>query len=66
MIWRFRPVIFLPPSYPRPSAISVALTVWLSMLPALGLGSFPTATRTIRRRASRISCQVPSDRHCRK
>jgi hypothetical protein len=38
-ICRFRPVIFFPPSYPRLSAISVALTVWLSMLATPGLGS---------------------------
>jgi len=49
MIWRFRPVIFWPPSEPRPSATSVALTVWLSMLPALrsfphGIGIDPQAT----------------------
>ena len=31
-------MIFLPPSYPRLSAISVALTVWLSMLPDAGVG----------------------------
>ncbi len=62
---RFRPLIFLPPSYPRLAAISVALTVWLSMLPALGLGSRPAARRTFCRKASRISCPVPSDRHCR-
>jgi hypothetical protein len=53
----------LPPSYPRLSAISVALTVWLSMLPALGDGSRPSATRTARRKASMTSCQVPSSRH---
>jgi hypothetical protein len=39
MMCRFGPVISSPPSNPRPSAISVALTVWLSMLPTLGLGS---------------------------
>jgi hypothetical protein len=31
------------------------LTVWLSMLPALGLGSLPAAARTCWRRASMIS-----------
>src|SRR5262245_46997679 len=35
---RFRPLSGLPPSNPCGPPISVALTVWLSMLPALGGG----------------------------
>src|SRR4051794_32867795 len=41
-----RPLRSLPPSKPRGPPISVALTVWLSMLPALGVGSRPAACRT--------------------
>src|SRR5207237_485859 len=38
--WRLRPLIFLPPSYPRSGPpISVVLTDWLSMHAALGVGS---------------------------
>ena len=40
------PLVFFPASYPRVPLVRVALTVWLSMLPALGSGSFPTASRT--------------------
>ena len=35
-MFRFRPVIFLPPSYPRLPLRSLVLTLWLSMLAALG------------------------------
>jgi hypothetical protein len=31
-----------PPSKPRSPPASVVLTVWLSMIPALGVGSHPT------------------------
>lgn len=44
-IWRLRPLTFLPASYPRGPATSVVLADWLSMIPALGLASHPTASR---------------------
>jgi hypothetical protein len=40
------PVDFFPASYPRVPLVRVALTVWLSKIPALGSGSFPAASRT--------------------
>jgi len=61
---RFRPLSRFPPSYPCPPPISVALTVWLSMLPALGVGSRPACRRTGWRKASLRAAQVPSFRHC--
>ena len=42
--------------------VSVVLTDWLSMMPALGCRCFPAATRTSPRSRSCITCQVPSFR----
>jgi len=65
--WRLRPLIFLPPSYPRSGPpTSVVLTDWLSMHAALGVGSRPAATRMPSRKALTILAQVPSSRHCAK
>jgi len=44
--------------------VSVLLTDWLSMIPALGWRCLPAATRTSPRRRSCLTCQVPSLRHC--
>src|SRR6516165_8546795 len=61
---RLRPLIFLPPSYPRSGPpISVVLTVWLSMPMALGVGSRPACTRVCSRKALTNFSQVPSSRH---
>ncbi len=46
--------------------LSVVLTDWLSMIPALGWRCFPAATRTSPRSRSCIPCQVPSGGHWRK
>jgi len=43
-MYRSRPTIFSPPSYPRSSAVG-SLTVWLSTTPAGGLASRPTRFR---------------------
>jgi hypothetical protein len=45
---------------------SVVLTVWLSMMAALGVGALPSASRTLGRKASWMRSQVPSARHRRK
>src|SRR5271154_4264819 len=44
-MWRLRPTIFLPASYPLVFA-SGALTDWLSMTPPVGLASRPTRSRS--------------------
>src|ERR1700691_5507292 len=44
-MWRFRPTIFLPASYPLVLA-SGALTDWLSTTPPVGLASRPTRSRS--------------------
>ena len=63
---RFRPLSRLPPSYPCGPPISVALTVWLSMLPAWGLAPAPPPGGPRARKASWIACQVPLAVHRRK
>ena len=45
---------------------SVVLTDWLSMMAALGVGSCPSASRTLGRSASWMRSQLPSSLHCRK
>ena len=45
---------------------SVVLTDWLSMIAALGVGSLPSACRTLGRRASWTRSHVPSSLHARK
>src|ERR1700754_2785488 len=47
-MWRLRPTIFLPASYPLVLA-SGALTDWLSMTPPVGLASRPTRSRSHQR-----------------
>ena len=42
---RLRPLIFLPASKPRGPPLSVVLTDWLSMIPAVGWASRPAASR---------------------
>src|ERR1700722_10498536 len=44
-MWRLRPAIFLPASYPLVFA-SGALTDWLSITPPVGLASRPTRSRS--------------------
>ena len=61
-ICRFRPAMSLPPSKPCGPPTSVALTVWLSMLPAEGVGSHLARRRTWMRRALLSLAQVPSSR----
>src|SRR5262245_46780452 len=45
---------------PADPPLSVVLTDWLLMIPALGCRGLPAATRTLPRRRSCLSCQVPS------
>src|SRR5271169_4355149 len=45
MMWRLRPLIFLPASKPRGPPLSVVLTDWLSITPAEGLASRPARSR---------------------
>src|SRR5262245_11226446 len=58
------PFDFLAPIIPaRGAPTSVALTDWLSMHAALGVGSRPAATRVRSRKACTILAQVPSSHH---
>src|SRR6266487_935219 len=41
--WRLRPFTFLAMSNPRGPPLSVVFTLWLSMMPADGVGLRPTA-----------------------
>ena len=41
MIWRLRPAIFLPASWPQTPPLSVVLTDWLSITPAPGDACLP-------------------------
>jgi hypothetical protein len=41
--WRLRPFTFLATSNPRGPPLSVVFTLWLSMMPADGVGLRPTA-----------------------
>jgi hypothetical protein len=45
---------------------SVVFTVWLSMMPALGVRCRPEASRRSPRRVSCIRSQTPARRHARK
>jgi hypothetical protein len=45
---------------------SVVFTDWLSMMAALGVGSLPSASRTLGRKVSWMRSHVPSSRHFRK
>jgi hypothetical protein len=53
----------LPASNPRGPPASVVLIDWLSITPAVGLASRPSASRAIMTRWWLIFCQVPSSRH---
>jgi hypothetical protein len=53
----------LPTSQPRGPPLSVALTDWLSMTPADGLGSRPAGSRACRSSSKLIRTKVPSSRH---
>ena len=44
-IWRLRPLTNLPASNPRGPPLSVVFTDWLSITPADGLASRPSASR---------------------
>ena len=44
---RLRPLTFLPASYAVMPQLSVVLTDWLLMLPAVGLASRPTCWRAV-------------------
>jgi hypothetical protein len=57
------PLIFLAASYPRGPAVSVVLTDWLSMTPAVGLASRPAASRDRITREWLMVCHNPSSRH---
>lgn len=48
MMWRLRPLIFLPASYPQTPPLSVVLTLWLSMMPAVGWACLPSISRAPR------------------
>src|SRR4051794_19791133 len=60
---RLRPLIRLPPSYPRSPPISLVLAVWLSMIAAVGRGSCPARSRARSRRASLTCRPGPARRH---
>jgi hypothetical protein len=59
-------VDLLPRIVPMYPPFSVVFTDWLSTIPAVGSGSFPSATRTARRRASFIYSHNPALVHSRK
>ena len=68
-MWRLRPLIFLPASYPRVCAetVSAALTDCESTIPAEGSGSRRSSlTRTRSRSASCSRSSVPSSHQARK
>ena len=60
MMWRLRPVTFLPASYPRGPPLSVVFTLWLSMTPAVGEASRPSRLRAAITRTWLIVCQSPA------
>jgi hypothetical protein len=43
--WILMPLIFLPPSKPRPKQLGAERQEWLSMMTALGLAVSPQASR---------------------
>jgi hypothetical protein len=51
---------FLPASKPRGPPASVVLTLWLSMIPAVGDASRPTCSRAAMSRVAWIVDQMPS------
>jgi len=56
-------VDFLAGVVPMYPPFSVVFTDWLSTIPAVGSGFFPSATRTARRSASLIRSQTPALTH---
>lgn len=54
------PIDFFPASYPLGPPTSVDLTLWLSIMAAVGSGFRPAATRTMLRRCSWIASTTPS------
>src|SRR5215216_2740103 len=61
--WRFLPLNFFAPSYPRTPPTLVVFTDWVSRIPALGWGLRPVRTRSLSRSTALIFSQVPSKRH---
>ena len=61
--WRFLPLSFFAPSYPRTPPMLVVFTDWVSSIPALGWGSRPALVRILSRNVALIFSQVPSRRH---
>ena len=61
-MWRLRPLIFLPASKPRIPPLSVVLTLWLSMTPAVGLASRPSSSRAAMTRWWLIVSSSPRSR----
>jgi hypothetical protein len=49
-------------SNPRGAPLSVVFTLWLSMMPADGVGFRPTASRANSTSLRLMQCQVPSSR----
>src|SRR2546430_16773922 len=54
--------IFLAPSTPRGPPLSVVFALWLSMMPADGIGLRPMVWRASLTRLRLMQCQVPSSR----
>ena len=63
---RLRPLTFLPASKPRGPPASVVLTLWLSMIPAVGEASRPACSRAAMSRVVWIVDQMPSCQNRRK
>ena len=61
-IWRLRPLIRLPASIPRGPPLSLVGTLWLSIIPALGVSVRPCFWRARATSRALIRCQVPSSR----
>ncbi len=53
----------IPASNPRGPPLSVVLTDWLSITPAVAAAARPSASRVHARSARLTSCHVPSSRH---
>lgn len=59
-MWRLWPVMRLKLSKPRSRANAVVFTLWLSMLPAVGLGLRPWCWRSNRTTAAFNRRQMPN------
>ena len=64
MMWRLRPPVFLPASYPLVEAgtVSAPFTLWASGHPALGASLRPAFLRTSIRSSSWSASSEPSSR----